>query len=143
MVVTLGGNLLCNGNITQADGSRSAALTLSGKDAVVDCQGYTISQTTVNIDGIDTGSAAAVDCDIFPGNSTERLRMKQTCGLYFQFGVILEDGARMVNCNIQKFYLGGDVRDGGQIEDSEFSLNWLGVEISNDAANTVSKVVNR
>ena len=35
VVVTLGGNLLCDGNITQADGS-SAALTLIGKDAKVD-----------------------------------------------------------------------------------------------------------
>ena len=49
----------------------------------------------------------------------------------------------MMNCNIQKFYVGGDVRDGGVIEDSEFSLNKRGVILSNRAANTVSKVVNR
>ena len=142
VVVTLGGNLLCDEDITEADERGNAALTLVGKDAVLDCQGYTISQTTVNIDGTDTGSAAAVDCDIFPGDDT-RLRMKQECGLYFQYGVILEAGARMVNCNIQKFLSGGGIFDGGSIENSEFSLNTRGVFISNNAANTVSKITNR
>ena len=143
VVVTLGQNLLCSGNVTEADGSPSRALTLVGKDAVLDCQGYTISQTTVDIDGIDKGSAAAVDCDIFPINSTELLRMKQECGLYYPTGVRLFDGASMKNCNIQQFYYGGAMTNGGKIEDSEFSLNHRGVQISNRGANTVSKVVNR
>ena len=109
----------------------------------VDCQGYTISQTTVNIDGISS-SAAAVDCDIFPGNSTtELLRLKQECGLFYLVGVKLEDGASMVNCNIQKFWTGGAIINGGKIEDSDFSLNRRAVQIPNRAANTVSTVVNR
>ncbi len=62
--VILGQNLLCNENITEADGSSNAVLTLSGENTTLDCQGYTISQTTVNIDGTDTGSGAALDCDI-------------------------------------------------------------------------------
>ena len=78
--VILGENLSCNGNITQADESNNAVLLLKGEKALLDCKGHTISQTTVNIDGIDEGSAAAVDCPIFRGNSTERLRMKQECG---------------------------------------------------------------
>ena len=143
VVVTLGGNLLCDENITEADGSPSRALTLVGKDAVLDCQGYTISQTTVNIDGIDTGSAAALDCPIFPGNSTQRLAMKQECGLFFEYGVRLLDGAKMMNCNIQKFWGGAEVRNGGKIEDSEFSLNRRGVQIANSGANTTSKIANR
>ncbi len=141
--VILGQNLLCNENITEADGSSNAVLILKGENTTIDCQGYTISQTTVNIDGIDTGSGAAVDCDIFPGNSTERLRLKQECGLFFEFGVVLGDGATMRNCNIQKFLAGGAIANGGKIQDSEFSLTRRGVQIANRAANTVSTVVNR
>ena len=137
VVVTLGGNLLCDENITEADDTRNAVLTLEGEDAVLNCQGYTISQTS------DEGSAAAVDCDIFPSNSTERLRAKQECGLYFQFGVILKDGAKMMNCNIQKFWDGAEIRDGGEIQDSEFSLNRRGVQILNRGTNTTSKIANR
>ena len=136
--VILGENLSCNGNITQADESNNAVLLLKGEKALLDCKGHTISQTT-------DGSAAAMDCPIFPGNSTERLRMKQECDLFFVAGVILKDGATMRNCNIQKFYIGGRIDNGGEIQDSEFSLNRRGVQIDNndDAANTVSKVANR
>ena len=135
----LGENLICNENITQADGSLSVALTLIGTKAKIDCRGYTISQTT------DKGSAAAVDCDIFPSNSTEGLRMKQECDLYYIYWVELADGATMVNCNVQTFYVGATIYDGGKIEDSDFSLNRRGVEIlsRDDATNTVSTVVNR
>ena len=145
VVVTLGQNLLCNENITEADNSTNAALTLVGKDAVLNCQGYTISQTTVNIDGIDTGSAAALDCDYPTRNPTELLIMKQECGLFYEWGVILKDGAKMINCNIQKFYLGAGTFNGGGIVDSQFNLNGRGVQILNHdgAANTVSKVANR
>ncbi len=137
--IILGQNLICNENITQADGSLNVALTLIGTKAKLDCRGYTISQTT------DKGSAAAVDCDIFPSNSTERLRMKQECDLYYIYGVELADGATMVNCNVQTFYVGATIYDGGLIKDSDFSLNKRGVEIlsQDDATNTVSKVVNR
>ena len=145
MVVTLGQNLLCNENITEADNSTNAALTLAGEKAVLNCQGYTISQTTVNIDGIDKGSAAARDCNYSIRNGTELLIMKQECGLFYEWGVILTDGARMVNCNIQKFFLGAGIRNEGGIVDSQFNLNRRGVQILNndDAANTVSKVANR
>ena len=139
VVVILGQNLLCDENMTEADGSLNGALTLVGKNAVLDCQGYTISQTT------DKGSAAALDCDVFPepGNSTQILKFKRECGLFYEAGVILKAGATMRNCKIQKFYDGAEVDDGGEIKDSEFSLNRVGVEVVNSAANTVSKVVNR
>jgi hypothetical protein len=136
VVVTLGGNLLCDEDITQADGSSNAALTLVGKDAVLDCQGYTISQTTIDATGIDKGSAAAVDCDIFKF---------QECGLFYKFGVRLENGARMVNCNIQKFLAGSFIINGGKIENSDLSLNRRGAEfrVSAPTTNTVSKISNR
>jgi hypothetical protein len=141
--VILGQNLLCDEDTALADGSRNGALTLIGKGAVLDCQGYTISQTTVNINGTDTGSAAALDCEIFPSNNAERLRLKKECGLFNVFGVILEDGARMRNCNIQKFWGGASIEGGGKIEGTEFSLNRRVVNLSSRAANAVYKVVNR
>ncbi len=72
--------------------------------------------------------------------------MNQECGLYYVAGVRLLDGAKMKNCNIQKFFVAGSILNGGKIEDSEFSLNTRGVEIAvfgAAAANTVSKVANR
>ena len=134
----LGNNLICEGNITEADDSRNFAIRLSGKKAVLDCQGYTVSQVTKS-------SAAALDCPIFPGNATERLRMKQQCGFLYQFGIYLEDGASMKDCNVQKFYVGGRVDNGGTVEGSEFSLNRFGLDIVNfpGIGNTVGKVTHR
>ncbi len=135
--VILGENLICQ-NITEADDSRNFALKLVGKDAVLKCQGHTVSQVTKSSD-------AALDCPIFPANDTERLRMKQECGFLYQFGIYLEDGASMEDCNVQKFYVGGRIDNGGTIEGSEFSLNARGLEIANfpGNGNTLSKVTHR
>ena len=116
--VILDQNLIC----TEAGGSVTA-VTLKGKKAVLNCQGYTISQNT-------NSSAAAMDF---------------TEDLFYNYGVRLLDGASMVNCNIQKFNIGGRIDQGGVIKDSEFSLNDKGVQILNheDAVNTVSKIANR
>ncbi len=122
--IILGGNLIC----TEASDERSTALTLKGKKAVLDCQGYTISQET-------NSSAAALECP-------SQFETKE-CGLFYEYGVILEDGASIKNCNIKKFYVGSYMVNGGEIKDSEFSLNREGVNIDNFAANTVSKVANR
>jgi hypothetical protein len=141
-VVILGQNLLCDDDTALADGSPNGALTLIGKGAVLDCQGYTISQTTIDATGIDKGSAAAFDCGIFP-KPADIQWMKKECGLFNVYGVILEDGAIMRNCNIEKFWAGSVIVNGGKIENSGFSLNRRGVEIANFAANTVSKISNR
>ncbi len=138
-VVILDQNLICEGNITEADGIRNAALTLVGKDAVLDCQGFTVSQVTSN----GKGSAAALDCSIDLINPTEVLRMKKECGFFYIFGVRLIDGASIVNCNIQKFWAGSVITNGGKIEGTEFSLNTRGVEIVNRGANTVARIANR
>ena len=116
--VILGQNLIC----TEGDGS-GAAVTLKGKKGKLDCRGYTISQNT-------NSSAAAMD---------------DTEALFYEVGVRLVDGASMVNCNVQKFSIGGRIDQGGVIKDSEFSLNDKGVQILNyeDAVNTMSKVTNR
>jgi hypothetical protein len=134
--VILGQNLICEGNITEADESRNFAIRLSGKNAVLKCQGHTVSQVTES-------STAALDCPIIPANATERLRMKQECGFLYVFGVYLEDGASMEECNVQKFYVGGRIDNGGTIEGSEFSLNARGLEIPNVNGNTLTKVTHR
>jgi hypothetical protein len=108
--VILGQNLIC----TEGRDGAEAALHLKGKKALLDCQGYTISQNT-------NSSSAALDCPQFG-----------QCGLFYDFGVILEAGAIMKNCNIKKFYVGSFMVDGGEIKDSEFSLNRDGVQIVND-----------
>ncbi len=123
--VILGQHLIC----TEGRDGAQAALTLKGKKAELNCQGYTISQNT-------NSSAAALDC---PPNELG----SGLCGLFYFVGVRLEDGATMKNCNIQKFFSGAFLFNGGEIKDSEFSLNRRGVQISNLAANTVSTVVNR
>ncbi len=49
----------------------------------------------------------------------------------------------MVNCNIQKFVAGGGLVNGGEILNSDFSLNRDGVQLLNYAVNTESKISNR
>ena len=115
--VILGQNLIC----TEGRDGSSYALALIGKKALLDCQGYTISQNT-------NSSAAALD-------GTE--------DLFFGVGVLLMDGARMRNCNIQKFNTGGEMFNAGEIKDSEFSLNRWGVDMgSYGGNNVVNKIVN-
>ena len=134
--VILGQNLICQGNITEADGKLSAGLRLIGEHAKLDCQGYTIMQVTES-------SAAALDCNKPFFNDEERLEMKQECGLFFQYGVFLEAGASMINCNVQKFYQGAGMFRGGKIVDSEFNLNRRGVQIFDSPSNTVFMVTRR
>ena len=122
--VILGENLIC----TEGRDGSFTVLTLTGENAVLDCRGFTISQET-------NSSAAALDCP-------SQFETKE-CGLFYEYGVILEDGASIKNCNIQKFYVGSLILNEGEIKDSEFSLNREGVNIDNFAANTVSKVADR
>ena len=135
-VITLGGHLVCNGNITEADGSRNAALTVSG-NTVLDCQGNSISQVTKS-------TGAAVDCDVFPSNSTQTELMKRECGLFYQWGIIVKDGATVKNCIIRQFWGGISMEEGGTIENSEVTLNRIGMQVLNTLSNaTQSKVVSR
>ena len=135
-VITLGGHLVCNGNITLADGSRNAALTVSG-NTVLDCQGNSISQVTKS-------TGAAVDCDVFPSNSAQTELMKRECGLFYEWGIIVKDGATVKNCIFRQFYGGISMENGGTIQNSEVSLNRRGMQVLNTLSNaTQSKVVSR
>ena len=136
--ITLGRDLVCNGNITEADGSRNAALTVSG-NTVLDCQGNSISQVTKS-------TGAAVDCDVAPSrsNSTQTELMKKECGLFYQWGIIVKDGATVKNCITRQFHGGISMEEGGTIENSEVSLNRRGMQVLNTLSNaTQSKVVSR
>ena len=134
-VFTLGQDLICNnGNITEADGSRNAAIHLNGTNTVLDCNGYTISQITPSV-----GSAA--DCT-FPAGTNRTLR-KQACGLFYFFGIIVEGGATVRNCNVQQFYIGASIEGKGEIEDSDFTLNYRAVQVGTFPSNGMAKVRRR
>ena len=123
-VITLGRDVICPVNTTEVDGTRNAAITVRGEGTVLDCQGYSIIQAT-------NSSAAAVDCFVFPteGNATQIKRMKETCGLSYVWGVSVENGASVKNCNIQQFWGGAIIKDGGSFDNSAFSLNYRGLQI--------------
>jgi len=133
-VITLGRDVICPVNTTEVDGTRNAAITVRGEGTVLDCQGYSIIQAT-------NSSAAAVDCFVFPteGNATQIKRMKETCGLSYVWGVSVENGASAKNCNIQQFWGGAIIKDGGSFEQSVFSLNYRGLEIISETHQSESE----
>ena len=126
-VITLGRDVICPVNMTEVDGTRNAAITVRGEGTVLDCQGYSIIQVT-------NSSSAAKDCKLFPykDNASEIKLMKETCGLSYVWGVSVENGATVKNCNIQQFWGGAVIKDGGSFEQSAFSLNRRGLEISSE-----------
>ncbi|KAL7453464.1 hypothetical protein ACHAWC_006080 [Mediolabrus comicus] len=134
-VITLAGDVFCEENITQAVGVRDAAITVRGEGTVVDCNGFSVRQKT-------DSSAAAVDCDVFPSedNATQILLMKETCDLYFVWGIKVENGATAKNCNVQQFWGGVEILNGGSVENSQASLNFRGLQVENENDNTYSNV---
>jgi hypothetical protein len=125
-VIILGQDLVCK---TEAGASIDAAITLVGKDTVLDCQGRSITQVT-------NSSASAIDCSIYPYE-------KGACGLFYGFGFIAAEGATVKNCNVNKFYYGGNIVNGGVVDSSDFSLNNIGLFVSNRVSNTTYKVTKR
>lgn len=119
-VITLGQDLVCDEDPAEIDGSFNAAITLTGNNTILDCQGYTISQTTPSI-----GSAYECNRTLYD----TRLELKQACGLYYYNGIRINDGATVRNCNVQQFYIGSFLFSQGNIEDSDFTLNQRGVEL--------------
>lgn len=134
-VVYLGGNLVCES--IAIDDSENAAITVRGEGTVFDCQGYTVSQETES-------SAAAMDCG-FPGATA-----KERCGLSYLYGIKAYDGATVRNCNIQKFWVGGQsdyVQEnlpGATFDNIDASLNNFGLVIDAQSSDiTQYKVTNR
>ena len=135
-VITLGRDVICPVNTTEVDGTRNAAITVRGEGTVLDCQGYSIIQVTNS-----SAAAAVVDCPVFPtrGVPSDIKRMKETCGLSYVWGVSVENGATAKNCNIQQFWGGALIKDGGSFEQSVFSLNYRGLEIISETHQSESE----
>ena len=74
-------------------------------------------------------SASAYDCRVYPYE-------KGACGLFYEFGFIAAEGATVKNCNVNKFYYGGTIANGGVVDSSDFSLNSNGLFVSNRVSNT-------
>ncbi|KAK1741140.1 hypothetical protein QTG54_008392 [Skeletonema marinoi] len=105
--------------------SKNCAITLEG-NAELDCNGYTIFQATT------LGSDAAVKCDT-SGNS--RLQ-KAACELYYYRGICLTGGAKMKNCQVEKFLEGIYVENSGDIKDSTVSQNRVGIAVKDGPGNS-------
>lgn len=119
-LVVLTNDLICDENIDSVD----AAITVVGENTVLDCQNYAITQVNE--------ISSAFYCSGFPG-----------CGLLYKTGVVVKEGAKVINCNINKFYYGGSIDDGGEVESTDFSLNRKALQVVNSVPNTLSKVTKR
>lgn len=139
--VFLNDDLLCGGDVT--DGSDSSltkfncAVTLDGPGAELDCNGYTIYETTSSDD-----SDSARNCDETIANGAEVKEMKQRCEMYYVRGVCLKNGATLKNCGVQKFYDGVYVKNSGTIKDSTMRLNKSGVLVKDDQAGDKTEISN-
>jgi len=117
--ITLKEDLRCAEDWTTATKGQNCAITLEG-NAELDCDGYRISQITT------LGSDAAVKCDDTVGNS---LVQKTACQLYYYRGVCVTGGAKMKNCQVEKFLEGIYVENSGDIKDSTVSRNRSGISV--------------
>jgi hypothetical protein len=131
--VYLNDDLLCGGDVTDdTDPSlerNNCAVTLEGPDAELDCDGYTIYETTSSD---DSDSARNCDETIRNRNGAQVKVMKQACGMYYVRGVCLKNGATLKNCGVQKFYQGVYVKNSGMIKSSTMRLNKNGVTVKDD-----------
>ena len=133
-VITLGQDLVCAGNINDVDDSLNAAITLNGPDTVLDCQGYTISQSMESI-------GSAVDCEV-SGSASSVLQFKEICKAFFFAGIIVEGGATVRNCIVQQFAIGSFLPSGqGVIEDSDFTLNKRATQVQVFPPNNMVKII--
>ena len=98
--VVLSDNLDC-GSRGEGDPLQSCAVTLDGPLAEFNCKDYTLSQEA-------TSAADYLD------------------GPFFN-GICLFNGAKARNCNVQQFYAGIDVLDGGEVVNSKLRFNRDGV----------------
>ena len=103
---TLPRDLFCQDLIGKEE-SGTCAISLIGRESVLDCGGRTISQAI-------PAAASATSCGVFdpysndfdPKNPVDLVKTKQDCGLPYAFGICLLDGAKATNCNVQGFAVG-------------------------------------
>ena len=122
--VVLSDDLFCTDDSAGATDSFNAAIKISGRNAVLDCKGHTISQRS-------TKNAAFCDGSFLKAN---REATKKSCDLFYQNGIVLVDGATAINCKVEHFQTGIYVGKGGEIKKSEVSGNRIGVAVRNEVA---------
>ncbi len=141
--IELSGDVFCTDNVVLATDAElealNAAITLTGPDASIDCKGHSIRQMVrgVHASGCSNGAGD------YNSDDTSRADMKEACGLYYQGGIMLVDGATAKNCRVDEFYDGFIIRNGGEVEKSEVSENRNGVfvqDMTGSRETTVSDV---
>ena len=143
--VDLSHDLFCTKSVSWLDADDelmelNAAITLSGPDASIDCQGHTIRQIA-NSPGSFCQTGLGIGDPFEPSNF--RKEMKRNCFNFYQAGILLIDGATAINCNVEKFYDGFLVLNGGEVKKSETSGNRNGVfiqDLTGSIETTVSDV---
>ena len=80
---------------------RACAVELVGPEAEIDCDDYTLSQ-------IATSPRSYLDGP-------------------FTAGICLKNGAKAINCNVQRFYAGIDAQNAGEVVNSNLSFNYVGM----------------
>jgi hypothetical protein len=141
--VVLSGDVFCTDNVALATDAEllalNAAITLTGPNASIDCKGHSIRQMVRGLHASDCLNGAG---DYNSDNLT-RKGMKEACGLYYQGGIMLVDGATAKNCRVDEFYDGFIVLNGGEVKNSEVSGNADGVfvqDMTGSRETTVSDV---
>jgi len=137
--VVLSDDLFCanvdDKNFPVAGKVLNAVIKLSGRDARIDCKGHTIRQVAEDF------GKSAVECTNSPGSpfsdNNQRATMKTNCNIYYQVGILLEDGATAINCKVEHFYDGFMVLNGGKVKNSEASRNNRGVFIQYNDNNSI------
>jgi hypothetical protein len=96
--VVLADNLECGSLV---GGQQDCAVTLNGPEAEIDCNGNTLSQEATPQANYNDGP--------------------------FLYGICLNNGATAINCNVQKFFGGIEVTDGGEVRSSFLTSNNIGI----------------
>ena len=127
--VVMSNDLFCKDNVNDATDDElealNAAITVSGPDATIDCKGHSITQLVSG----DVGSPCSRGAGSYEVASPIRKAMKEWCGIYYQAGIMLVDGAKAVNCDVGNFHDGFLILNGGEVKQSEASGNGKGVTV--------------
>ncbi len=134
----------------------SAAITLSGPNASIDCKGHTIRQANMMYGGLTSFSPDGDGEEEFerpnfanpfePRNRNGRkAEMKENLlnepNLdFFEVGILLIDGATATNCKVERFLGGFLVLNGGEVKKSETSGNQYGIFIEDETGSIETKV---
>ena len=106
--VVLSNDLDCGSFV---DPQQDCAVTLDGPQAEIDCNDFKLSQEA-NPTSYGDGP--------------------------FLYGICLNNGAKARNCNVQKFYNGIYVVDGGEVVNSDLSSNQVGIQAAFEVDSTLT-----